>query len=47
MNGKRKRPAAKIPADLSSLEAVESFREAAAEFMKKATLQRIRNESAG
>jgi hypothetical protein len=37
MGGKDKRPAAKAPADLSSREAVERFREAAAQFTKQAT----------
>jgi len=40
MNGKSKRTATKIPVDLSSREAVERFREAAAQFMKKATRSR-------
>ena len=37
MSGKSKRPATKIPTDLSSLEAVKRFREAAAEFTKEGT----------
>jgi hypothetical protein len=37
MSGKNQRPATKIPDDLSSREAVERFREAAAEFTKKGT----------
>ena len=35
MNGKNKRAATTGPADLSSPEAVEHFRKAAAEFMEK------------
>jgi hypothetical protein len=37
MNGKAKRPVAKVPADLTSREAVEHFRKSAEEFTKKAT----------
>ncbi|MGA6974117.1 MAG: hypothetical protein WBY93_20995, partial [Candidatus Binatus sp.] len=37
MSGKSKRAATKIPADLSSREAVKRFREAAAEFTKEGT----------
>jgi hypothetical protein len=37
MSGKNKRPATKIPEDLSSGEAVKRFREAAAEFTKEGT----------
>jgi hypothetical protein len=37
MKGKHKRAATPAPTDLSSREAVESFRKAAAEFLKKAT----------
>jgi hypothetical protein len=40
MSGRGKRLATKIPADLSSREAVERFREAAAEFTKEATRSR-------
>jgi hypothetical protein len=40
MNGKHKRAATPAPTDLSSREAVEHFRKAAAEFMKKATRSR-------
>jgi hypothetical protein len=40
MGARDKRAATKVPADLSSREAVERFREAAAEFMKKATRSR-------
>jgi hypothetical protein len=36
MNGKDKRAATTVPADLSSREAVERFRKGAAEFTKKA-----------
>jgi hypothetical protein len=36
MNGKNKRSFRPGPTDLNSLEAVEHFRKAAAEFMKKA-----------
>lgn len=37
---KKSKPSAKIPADLTSCEAVERFREAAAEFTRKATRSR-------
>jgi hypothetical protein len=37
MSGKSKRPATKIPTDLSSRDAVKRFREAAAEFTKEGT----------
>jgi len=37
MNGKRKRAATPGPTDLNTREAVEHFRKAAEEFMKKAT----------
>ncbi len=37
MSGKSKRPATKIPADVSSREAVKRFRDAAAEFTKEGT----------
>ena len=37
MSGKNKRPAIKIPADLSSREVVKRFREAAAAFTKEGT----------
>jgi hypothetical protein len=37
MNGKDKRAAAKVPADLTSREAVEHFRKSAEEFTRKAT----------
>jgi hypothetical protein len=37
MNGKNKRPVAKVPADLTSREAVEHFRKIAEEFTRKAT----------
>jgi hypothetical protein len=36
MNGKNKRSSRPGPTDLNSVEAVEHFRKAAAEFMKKA-----------